>query len=85
MRLAMDRRKFLKFSAAAGAAATMAGRSAFAGQPLTMQAAWINDAEFTGYFVAIDNGYYAAEGLDLTYLSGGPDVIPEASIGAGKA
>ena len=84
MRLAMDRRKFLKFSAAAGAA-TVAGRSAFANSPLTMQAAWINDAEFTGYFVAIDNGYYTAEGLDLTYLSGGPDVIPEASIVAGKA
>ena len=85
MRLAMDRRKFLKFSAAASAATTMAGRSALAGSPLTMQAAWINDAEFTGYFVAIDNGYYTDEGLDLTYLSGGPDVIPEASIVAGKA
>jgi ABC-type nitrate/sulfonate/bicarbonate transport system substrate-binding protein len=50
-----------------------------------MQAAWINDAEFTGYFVAIDNGYYKTEGLDLTYLSGGPDVIPESSIIANKA
>jgi ABC-type nitrate/sulfonate/bicarbonate transport system substrate-binding protein len=50
-----------------------------------MQAAWINDAEFAGYFVALDNGYYAAEGLDLTYLSGGPDVIPESTIIAGKA
>ena len=50
-----------------------------------MQAAWINDAEFCGYFVAIDKGYYADEGLDLTYLSGGPDVIPESSIIAGKA
>ena len=85
MRIALDRRKFLKFSAAAGAAAMAGSRSALAESPLSMQAAWINDAEFTGYFVAIDNGYYKAEGLDLTYLPGGPDVIPEGSIIAGKA
>ena len=51
----------------------------------TFQASWINDAEFTGYFVAIDEGYYAAEGLDLTYLSGGPDVIPESTLISGTA
>jgi ABC-type nitrate/sulfonate/bicarbonate transport system substrate-binding protein len=85
MRLAIDRRKFLTMSAAAGALPLMGSRAAFAASPLVMQASWINDAEFTGYYVAIDNGYYAAEGLDLTYLPGGPDVIPEASIVAGKA
>jgi ABC-type nitrate/sulfonate/bicarbonate transport system substrate-binding protein len=53
--------------------------------PFTFQASWINDAEFAGYFTALDNGYYAEEGLDLTYLSGGPDVIPESSLIAGKA
>ena len=47
---------------------------------LAMQSAWVNDAEFTGYFVAIDKGYYVAEGLDLKYLPGGPDVIPESSL-----
>ena len=60
-------------------------RRAAAATPLTFQASWINDAEFTGYFVAIDQGYYKAEGLDLTYLSGGPDVIPESTLIAGKA
>lgn len=50
-----------------------------------MQAAWINDAEFAGYFGAIDQGLYAAEGFDLTYLSGGADVIPEGTIAAGRA
>ena len=54
-------------------------------RPFTFQAAWINDAEFAGYFVAIDKGYYADEGLDLTYLPGGPDVIPESTLIAGKA
>lgn len=86
MKLAIDRRKFVKLGAAAASATAMMGASrAFAATPLTMQAAWINDAEFMGYFIAIDNGLYAAEGLDVTYLPGGPDVIPESTIVAGKA
>jgi ABC-type nitrate/sulfonate/bicarbonate transport system substrate-binding protein len=84
MRLAINRRKFLALTAAGGALG-LRSPQARAASPLTMQAAWVNDAEFTGYFVAIDNGYYKDEGLDLTYLSGGPDVIPEGSIIAGKA
>ncbi len=84
MRNNIDRRRFMALTAAA-AAAPLAARRASAASPLTMQAAWINDAEFTGYFTAIDNGYYGDEGLDLTYLSGGPDLILESSIIAGKA
>lgn len=84
MRISMDRRRFLGLMAGGAAMPFLPGR-AFAATPLTMQAAWINDAEFCGYFAAIDNGYYTDEGLDLTYLSGGPDVIPESSIIAGKA
>ena len=86
MKIAIDRRKFLTLSAATAASAAAFGhRAARAATPFTMQAAWINDAEFMGYFIGIDNGYYKDEGLDLTYLSGGPDVIPESTIVAGKA
>lgn len=53
--------------------------------PFTMQSAWVNDAEFMGYFIAIDNDYYKNEGLDLTYLSGGPDIIPEGLLLSGRA
>ena len=63
----------------------MFARRAAAANPFTMQAAWVNDAEFSGYFLAIDKGFYTDEGLDLTYLSGGPDVIPESTIIAGRA
>lgn len=80
----VDRRAFLG-SAAGAAAAVALGRRAAAATPLTMQSAWINDAEFTGYFVAIDEGLYGAAGLELTYLPGGPDVIPEASLLSGRA
>jgi ABC-type nitrate/sulfonate/bicarbonate transport system substrate-binding protein len=52
---------------------------------VAVQAAWVNDAEFIGYFVAIQNGYYKAQDVGMSYLSGGPDVIPESSLLAGKA
>jgi ABC-type nitrate/sulfonate/bicarbonate transport system substrate-binding protein len=89
----INRRQFIKSSLAAGAGLAMGsglpwgGRAAIAGAtaPFSMQAAWVNDAEFMGYFIAIDKGWYRSEGLDLTYLSGGPDVIPESSLLSSKA
>ena len=84
MALSLDRRRFLALAAAAGAL-PLTSRMALAADPLTFQASWINDAEFAGYFTAIDKGFYKDEGLDLTYLSGGPDVIPESTLIAGKA
>lgn len=87
MQITLDRRRLLKLGAAGLAVGAMPGlvRRASAETPFVFQASWINDAEFCGYFAAIDQGYYKAEGLDLTYLSGGPDVIPESSLIAGKA
>ena len=85
MTLRIGRRGFIGGAAAAGAALALPRGAAAQGAPFAMQAAWINDAEFSGYFVAIDQGYYAAEGLDLEYLPGGPDVIPESTIVAGRA
>lgn len=84
MTLKIGRRRFLQGAALAGVSAGLP-RLAHAATPFAMQAAWINDAEFAGYFLALDKGYYAAEGLELTYLSGGPDVIPESTIIAGRA
>ncbi|MBN9672082.1 ABC transporter substrate-binding protein [Roseibium aggregatum] len=87
MSISITRRSFVKASVAGAAALSVPGflTRAHAATPLTMQAAWINDAEFCGYFAAIDDGLYSEAGLDLTYLPGGPDVIPESSIIAGRA
>ena len=84
MTLRINRRHFLGAAALGVAAGSLPTRS-FAATPLTMQAAWINDAEFIGYYIGMLNGYYAEEGLDLEYLPGGPDVIPESTIIAGRA
>jgi ABC-type nitrate/sulfonate/bicarbonate transport system substrate-binding protein len=45
-----------------------------------MQTPWVNDAEFIGYFVAINQQFYSKEDLDLHYLPGGPDVIAEGTL-----
>ena len=52
---------------------------------LSMQAAYINDSEFLGYYVAMDRGFYRDAGVDLRYLSGGPDIIPESALLSGTA
>ena len=78
------RRSFIQAAAALAATSPLLARSQAAAK-LTLQAAWVNDAEFMGYFIAMDQGYYKAEGLELKYLSGGPDVIPESSLLSKKA
>jgi len=72
-----------------GAAATglAAGfpRQAQAAEELNFQSIWLNDPEFLGYMIAIDKGYYAAAGLKVNYFPGGPNLIPEGALLAGKA
>jgi len=83
----LTRRGFCHSLALAGGTALVMPRGARAAAPnaVAMQAAWVNDAEFIGYFVALQNGYYKAQDVDMHYLSGGPDVIPESALLAGKA
>lgn len=85
----MTRRDFTKAviagAGAAGLSATGLVRAAEAATTLNFQSVWLNDPEFLGYMIAIDKGYYAAEGLTVNYMPGGPDVIPEGSLLSGKA
>lgn len=86
MRNTMTRRQFGAACLAGAAALSIGGRlSAAAPTPLTFQANWLNDPEFLGYMLAIDKGYYEEAGLKVTYLPGGPNVIPEGSLLARKS
>jgi ABC-type nitrate/sulfonate/bicarbonate transport system substrate-binding protein len=58
---------------------------ALAADSFNFQSIWVNDPEFIGYMIAIDNGYYAAEGITLNYMPGGPDVLPEGALLSRKA
>ena len=53
--------------------------------PITVQLQWTHQAEFAGLYAADLQGYYAAEGLAVTFLQGGPDVDNLAAVRDGKA
>jgi len=42
-----------------------------------LQLQWAPQAQFAGYFAAIGEGYYEDEGLDVTIVPGGPEVVPQ--------
>ncbi|UJQ93429.1 ABC transporter substrate-binding protein [Mariluticola halotolerans] len=68
--------------ASAMALSTSAGMAADA---VTLQLKWVAQAQFAGYFVAKDKGFYEEEGIDITIKNGGPDVAPEQVIAGGGA
>jgi NitT/TauT family transport system substrate-binding protein len=76
-------KKSLKLSLAL-AMSLMAG-SAFAAEKVVLQLKWVAQAQFAGYFVAKDKGFYEAEGLDVEIKPGGPDIAPEQVIAGGGA
>jgi NitT/TauT family transport system substrate-binding protein len=41
---------------------------------ITVQLQWIHQAQFAGLYAADQNGYYAEEGLAVTFVAGGPGV-----------
>ena len=59
--------------------------SAQAADKVTIQLKWVTQAQFAGYYVAQDRGYYKAEGLDVTIKPGGPDIATPQVIAGGGA
>ncbi len=59
--------------------------SALAADKFTLQLKWVTQAQFAGYYVALEKGFYADEGLDVTIKPGGPDVAPPQVIAGGGA
>ena len=59
--------------------------AAQAAEKVTIQLKWVTQAQFAGYYVAQDKGYYQAEGLDVTIKPGGPDIATPQVIAGGGA
>jgi NitT/TauT family transport system substrate-binding protein len=59
--------------------------AAQAADDLTLQLKWVTQAQFAGYYVALENGYYEDEDLDVTIKPGGPDIAPSQVIAGGGA
>lgn len=52
---------------------------------VTIVLKWVPQAQFAGYFVALQKGYYKQFGLDVTIQPGGPDIVPEQVVANGAA
>ena len=67
--------------ACTGSGATNAPSAAASGAAaldnVRLQLQWAPQAQFAGYFAAVAQGYYEANGIKLTIVDGGPDVIPQ--------
>ena len=52
---------------------------------ITLQLKWVPQAQFAGYYVARELGYYKDQCLDVTIRPGGLDIEPEQLVGNGAA
>ena len=64
---------------------TLMAGAASAADKVTLQLKWVAQAQFAGYFVAKDKGFYDEAGLDVEIKPGGPDIAPEQVIAGGGA
>lgn len=46
---------------------------------------WIPQAQFAGYMMALEKGFYKDAGLELTLVRGGPDNLPFEALSKGRA
>ncbi len=69
------------------AAAALAASAGFAqaADKVTLQLKWVTQAQFAGYYVAADQGFYEEEGLEVEIKPGGPDISPPQVIAGGGA
>ena len=68
----------------AGAMALSAS-AGFSADDITLQLKWVTQAQFAGYYVAKDKGFYEEEGLNVTIKAGGPDIAPAQVLAGGGA
>ncbi|MBI5444535.1 MAG: ABC transporter substrate-binding protein, partial [Deltaproteobacteria bacterium] len=53
--------------------------------PVTVQLKWYHQAQFAGFYLAADRGYYAAEGLAVDLVPGGPQIDILGRVAKGEA
>lgn len=73
------------FLATAALAIGLSASVASAAEKVTLQLKWVTQAQFAGYYVAKDKGFYKDAGLDVTIKPGGPDIAPPQVIAGGGA
>jgi len=79
--------KFTKLLAAFAilAGSTVSAMAASHANKVTLQLKWVTQAQFAGYYVAKDKGFYKDEGLEVEIKPGGPDIAPAQVLAGGGA
>lgn len=54
-------------------------------EKVTLQLKWVHQAQFAGFYMAREKGFYAEEGLDVSFLEGGNNVDIAQSVLSGAA
>ena len=72
-------------SVATGMALLASSFAVNAAEKLNLQLKWVTQAQFAGYYVALEKGYYKAQGIDLNIKPGGPDIAPAQVLAGGGA
>ncbi|APX13561.1 ABC transporter substrate-binding protein [Tateyamaria omphalii] len=67
------------------AALSLTATSAWAADDVTLQLKWVTQAQFAGYYVALEKGFYDEEDLNVTIKPGGPDIAPTQVLAGGGA
>ncbi len=49
-----------------------------------LQLQWVTQAQFAGYYAAVDQGFYADQCLDVTILEGAVDITPQDVLANGE-
>ena len=50
-----------------------------------LQLQWFKQGQFAGYLAALDQGFYADQGLNVEILDGGTDIVPQTVLAQGQA
>ena len=53
--------------------------------PVKLQLQWVTQAQFAGYYAALDQGFYKAQCLEVTILEGAVDITPQTVLANGDA
>jgi NitT/TauT family transport system substrate-binding protein len=53
--------------------------------PVRLQLQWFAQSQFAGYYVALDNGFYEAQCLDVEILEGALEIVPQTVLASGGA
>ncbi|MFI5003131.1 MAG: ABC transporter substrate-binding protein [Reyranellales bacterium] len=83
----MQRRDFMRATGAMALAGTIGAPNAQAeAKAIRVALGWINNVEYAGLWMALENGYFKKEGLEVKTLPGGPNAPPPpVTVAAGGA